>query len=177
MTPMQFTFILIAAVTLVSAVMAVTARRMMHAALWLIATLMGVAMLFATLQASFFAVVQVMVYVGAIAILILFAIMLTRRSTLESDQASLGSGWIINALAAVGVFAALVTAVWAWPAAETVLTELPKDAEQLGLLGQIIADPNGFAVPFEVSSVLLVAVLVGAIYLAVERKPQRGGRQ
>jgi len=65
---LQILFIIIAVVTLVSAIFVVTAHKLMHAALWLVLALFGVAVLFAFLEASFFAVVQVLVYIGAIAI-------------------------------------------------------------------------------------------------------------
>ena len=69
-TPIQLTFMLAAVITLGSALMVVSARNLLHSALWLVASLFGVAMLFALLQANFFAVVQVVVYIGAIAILV-----------------------------------------------------------------------------------------------------------
>ncbi|NMD31202.1 MAG: NADH-quinone oxidoreductase subunit J, partial [Chloroflexi bacterium] len=77
MTAMQIIFLIVAAVTLGAALMIATSRRMMHTVLWLVLTLMGGAVLFALLQANFFSVVQVLVYIGAIAILILFGVMLT----------------------------------------------------------------------------------------------------
>ena len=63
--------------------MVVSAPKILHAALWLVAALFGVAMLFAMLEASFFAVIQVLVYIGAIAILVIFAVMLTRRAMVD----------------------------------------------------------------------------------------------
>lgn len=83
MTPIQIIFLIVALLTLGASVMVVSARRMMHAALWLILTLLGVAVMFATLESGFFTIVQVVVYIGAIAILILFAVMLTRRDLQE----------------------------------------------------------------------------------------------
>ena len=80
MSAQQFFFLVTAAVILVSAVMTVITRKMMHSALWFVLALLGVAVIFALLEASFFAVVQVLVYVGAIAILIIFAVMFTRQA-------------------------------------------------------------------------------------------------
>ena len=79
MTAEQIIFLLIGALVLGSAFMVVTVRNLLHAALWLVASLFGVAVLYAILQANFLAVVQVVVYIGAIAILFIFAVMLTRR--------------------------------------------------------------------------------------------------
>src|SRR5512142_3325538 len=96
---LQILFLIIALITLVSAAMVVSSRRLMHSALWLVLTLFGVAVMFAFLEASFFAVVQVLVYIGAIAILIIFAVMLTRRATDESSP-RLNRGWWAALLAA-----------------------------------------------------------------------------
>jgi NADH-quinone oxidoreductase subunit J len=90
MTPIQIVFLLVAAATLISAVMVVSARRIMHAALWLVLSLLGVAIIFVTLETSFFAVVQVIVYIGAIATLIIFAVMLTRREQQQDYARRLG---------------------------------------------------------------------------------------
>ena len=93
--PIQIFFLIVALITLVSAVMVVTVRRMMHAALWLILSLFGVALFFAMLDSAFFAVVQLIVYIGAIAILVIFAVMLTRRvmdDQGDSDQPQLVGG-------------------------------------------------------------------------------------
>ena len=100
MSVLQIIFILIAAVTLFSATMVVIVRKMMHAALWLVLALFGVAMIFATLQASYFAVIQVLVYIGAIAILIIFSIMLTQR-VLETAGEQLVRNWWLPALVAL----------------------------------------------------------------------------
>ena len=84
MTAVQIIFILVAAMTLGAALMVVTAKNLIHSALWLVLSLFGVAILYALLQAGFLAVVQVMVYIGAIAILIIFGIMLTRKIAPDS---------------------------------------------------------------------------------------------
>ncbi len=79
MTAMQIFFLIVGLVILGSALMVVTTGNLIHSALWLIVTLFGVAVLFAILDASFLAVVQVVVYIGAIAILFIFAVMLTHK--------------------------------------------------------------------------------------------------
>ncbi|MGW8224503.1 MAG: NADH-quinone oxidoreductase subunit J, partial [Anaerolineales bacterium] len=79
MTVMQVVFLITAVVSLGGAVMVVTARNLIHAALWLILTLFGVAVMYGLLSATFFTVIQVVIYIGAITILMIFAIMLTRR--------------------------------------------------------------------------------------------------
>ena len=79
MTGEQIVFLIVALFTLVSGLLVVTSRNLVHAALWLVSTLFGVAVTYSLLHANFLAVVQVVVYIGAIAILFIFAVMLTRK--------------------------------------------------------------------------------------------------
>ncbi len=169
MSPLQIIFILVSIVTLISGLMVVTARKMMHAALWLVLALFGVAILFATLQASFFAVIQVLVYIGAIAILIIFSIMLTQR-VLEDQGEQVVRRWWLPALVAMLLFGLIATALSLWRGFNTSLVELNAGAENITGLGQALVDPAGYTIPFEIASVLLLAALVGSIYVAVIRK-------
>jgi NADH-quinone oxidoreductase subunit J len=170
MGPMQIVFLIAALVILFSAVMVVTARKIMHAALWLIVTLSGVAMLFAMLDSGFFTVVQVVVYIGAIAILIIFAIMLT-RGIMEDDRTQLNKGWIFAAIAAALVCAGLVFILNQWPAFQSTPQVLAAGGtEDLKAFGMALANPNGYVIPFEVASVLLLAALVGGMYIASDKK-------
>ena len=172
MSVAQAIFILVAAVTLFSALMVVSVRRMMHAALWLIVTLLGVAVLFVLLQAGFFAVVQVLIYVGAIAILIIFAVMLTRQ-VMSEKVPQLNRGWLAGFVASGGLMVILAYSVRDIPiVAKSAVGDPGPDL--VIALGKALADPNGFAIPFEVASILLVVALIGTIYIALERK---GGEQ
>ena len=148
--------------------MVVSVRRMMHAALWLIVTLLGVAVLFVLLQTGFFAVVQVLVYIGAISILIIFAVMLTRQVMSEKDP-QLNRGWVAGLAAAGGLMVILALVIRDFPNSGASIMGNPA-AGDVAALGQALADPNGFAIPFEVASILLVAALIGTIYIALERK-------
>jgi NADH-quinone oxidoreductase subunit J len=164
----QIFFLLVSAVTLFAAVMVVSVRRMMHAALWLILVLMGVAVLFVLLQSGFFAIVQVLVYIGAISILIIFAIMLTRQ-VMSEKQPQLNRGWIIGLLAGGGMAVLLGLALVRFP--QVMATGMGEpDPDLIVKLGKALADPQGFAIPFEVASILLVAAMIGTIYIALERK-------
>jgi NADH-quinone oxidoreductase subunit J len=171
MSPLQIIFLLTTAVTLFSAGMVVTTRTMLHAALWLILALFGVAVLFATLEAGFFAVIQVVVYIGAIAILVIFAVMLTRR-TMEESGPQVNKNWIVAGIVAVGMLVGLAGILIPWkglgalPAAYTADVQ----AQTINQLGQALTSPNGYVLPFEAASVLLLAALIGAIYVAWERK-------
>ena len=126
MTAMQLIFLVTAMITLFSAVMTVTSRRMLHSALWLILSLLGVAVVYVLLEASFFAVVQVLVYIGAIAILILFAIMLTRKSMVDSGSQT-NRGWLLVMLIIGVACAGMVLAFLTWPALTQTTTALPYD--------------------------------------------------
>ena len=173
MSGFQIIFLIIAAVTLFSAFMVVASRRMMHSALWLILTLLGVAALFATLQAGFFAVVQILVYIGAISILIIFTLMLTRKSAAE-ESPQLIKGWWFPAIVAVLLFGLTAGFLGTWGDFQAMLNELPAGTENLAALGATLVDPAGYVIPFEVASVLLIAALVGAVYIAAERKESAG---
>ncbi len=102
MTAMQIIFLVVAAVILGSAVFVVTSRNLIHCALWLIVTLFGVAVLYALLNAGFLAVVQVVIYIGAIAILFIFAVMLTRADLLQHTP-QLNPAWWLNAILALAL--------------------------------------------------------------------------
>jgi NADH-quinone oxidoreductase subunit J len=169
MTPVQLTFFLAAAITLGSALMVVSSRNILHSAMWLVASLFGVAVLFALLEADFFAVVQVVVYIGAIAILVIFAVMLTRRVMQDFGTQTLRTWWLAAILAAV-VFGGLVYMLSLWSGFWNTPPALTDTNAPLVQLGLALVSPNAYMVPFEVASVLLLAALIGAIYVAFQRK-------
>ena len=162
-----FGFGLFALLTLVSALWVVTLRNLFRAALSLGLTLVGVAGLFLLLDAEFLAFVQILVYVGAILTLTVFAIMLTTKP--QSGGAG-GAGArqpvpaALVSLALFGVLAASTHPV-RWPAP-------PADgAVPLAALGQQLV--TALVLPFEVISLVFVAVAVGAVVLAMERRAPR----
>jgi NADH-quinone oxidoreductase subunit J len=163
MTVDQVIFFLVGALILVSALMVVTTRNLIHAALWLIATLFGAAVLYATLDATFLAVVQVVVYIGAIAIMFIFAVMLTRRNMLD-DASQTNPGWPWAAFIALATFAGLALLAGQMHNAGATQSEL--FADPLAALSQALISPEAYVLPFEVASVLLLAALVGAVYIA-----------
>jgi NADH-quinone oxidoreductase subunit J len=169
MTGQQITFILVALFTLGSGFMVVTTRNLVHAALWLVSTLFGVAVTYALLHANFLAVVQVVVYIGAIAILFIFAVMLTRKD-IRDQGPQMNSGWWAGALIAVLVFAGLLLLLQGWEGLSTTAAEIPAGFDSISELGNALVSPNAYVLPFEVASVLLVAALVGAVYVAFNRK-------
>ena len=172
MTPIQIVFLIVAAATVISAVMVVSVRRIMHAALWLVLSLLGVAIVFATLETSFFAVVQVVVYIGAIATLIIFAVMLTRRD-LQQDQGeppNRATSWLAG-LVSVGVVGGLVAALSGWQAFSAGRPAYSGEGmASIADLGRAFVSPDAYVIPFEVASVLLIGALIGAIYVASEQR-------
>ena len=169
MTALQVVFLVVAAVILVSALLVVTSRNLIHAALWLIVTLFAVAVLYALLSAGFLAVVQVVIYIGAIAILFIFAVMLTRKE-LRDAGSPLNRGWPLSAALGILVFGGLLWMLSGWPGAERSAAELPAGFDVINALGIALTAPDAFVLPFEVASVLLLAALVGAVYVAFTRR-------
>lgn len=166
MTPQQIIFLATGAVTLVAAIMVVTSPRLVHAGLWLILTLGGIAVLFVLLENGFLAVVQVAVYIDAIAILIIIVVMLTRAVMADTDP-QINRLWVWAGLAALLIFGGMLAIIE--QLAPLSLPELADPEAGLEILGRALVDVNGFIMPFEIASVLLVAAMIGAI--AVARAP------
>ena len=158
-------FLITAVVILASAMMVVTSRNLVHAALWLVASLFGVAMLYAQLNAGFMAVVQVVVYIGAIAILFIFAVMLTRREMRDKGP-GLNKNWGIAVLVSLLTFGGLAVLLSNWSGFSQSSADFPSGFDAVGALGNALVSPDAFVLPFEVASILLVAALVGAVYIA-----------
>lgn len=151
-------------VTLGAAVAVVTNKNILHSAFYLILAFVGVAVIYVLLEAPFIAVVQVLVYIGAIAILIIFAIMLTRR-LMSKELEQHNKQWIPSAIGALALFVVLGWIVYttSWPVGEAAVP-----AEPISLLGQELL--TTYLVPFEIASVLLLAALVGAILIGREKE-------
>ena len=169
MTTMKVLFLIFAAITLGSAFMVVTTKKMIHAAFWLIATLFGVAALYAMLNAGFMAMVQIVVYVGAIAILFIFAIMLTRKD-LRDSATPLNKNWGVAALFSLLSFGGLFVLLNKWTGYANQAPELSAGVDTITELGTALVSPNAYLLPFEVASVLLLAALIGAVYVANDAK-------
>ncbi len=169
MTTEQIIFLVIAGATLISALLVATSRNLVHAALWLVATLFGVAALYAMLNAGFLAVVQVVVYIGAIAVLFIFAVMLTRKEMRDSGPQQ-NKNWLLGALVALLTLGGLLFVLFQWSGLNKTAEALPPRFDSAGLLGEALVSPSGYVLPFEVASVLLLAAMVGAVYLAFTKK-------
>jgi NADH-quinone oxidoreductase subunit J len=166
----QVIFILSAALIIASALMVVTTRNLIHAALWLIATLFGVAILYAVLEAGFLAVVQVVVYIGAIAIMFIFAVMLTRKE-LRDQGPQVNAAWPLAALLGLLTFGGLWVIFSKWDGMGRLPAEIAGGSNALlAQLGVALTSPDAFVLPFEVASVLLLAALIGSVYVAMNKK-------
>ncbi|GAA2002404.1 NADH-quinone oxidoreductase subunit J family protein [Catenulispora subtropica] len=162
-TGVEITFILVGLLTFAAAVLTVTVRNLVHAALWLVVALGGLAGCYLLLAAEFVAWVQVLIYVGAVAVLLLFGLMLTRAPIGRTTELDSGNRWaaLVVGSATAGV---LVTIV-----ADAVRTTWfdPRDAVVNGTAKAVGSSLFRYWVlPFEVLSVLLLAALVGAIVLS-----------
>src|SRR5690606_30185082 len=142
----------------------VTTHNLIHGALYLILSLFGVAGYFVLLSAPFLAAVQVLVYIGAISILIVFAVMLTRSMTRLTEV--LNRQWWLSAAVGVLLFVFLtvgvILPVWGGQDPKSVSAVVGTTVD----LGVALVDGNQFVLPFEVASVLLTAAMIGAIVVA-----------
>jgi NADH-quinone oxidoreductase subunit J len=174
MTGYQLVFLITAAITVVSALMVVISPNLVHAALWLILTLAGVAVNFVLLDANFLAVVQVAVYIDAIAILIIVTVMLTRYA-MGSVRHPLTRNWPWAALAALVLCGGLLVLINQIPRLMVEAPELTNTADgYIKELGRALVDVDRYVIPFEVASILLLAALIGAIIVARPPKEPMG---
>ncbi len=159
----QILFIIIAAFTLLMGLGTVVARNLFHAALFLVGVFFGIAALFILLEAEFLAMAQIIIYIGAIATLIVFAIMLS-KGMMGREAGAYNKQWYFAGGAMILFFGLLSWLLVKMPFAAA-NASAPDDAIQQigsGFVGH-------YVVPFEVASVLLLVALVGAIMLARER--------
>jgi NADH:ubiquinone oxidoreductase subunit 6 (subunit J) len=166
MTVSHAVFIVLSAVILGGALAMVITKSMFRAALFMALSFVGVAGLFVLLEAELLGMLQLLLYVGAIAVLIIFAIMLSRR-IMSAGEPAFTKQWTLGLLVvALPLFVVLVVILLqvTWPVAW--VEQPPADA--IGRLGEALVSPEGFVLPFEIASVLLVAALVGAIVVARE---------
>jgi NADH-quinone oxidoreductase subunit J len=158
-------FIILSAVALIGAAGVVATRNLFRSALFLVLSFVGVTGLYVMLEAEMLAMIQLLVYVGAISILIIFAIMLSRRLMSPEFQIR-NEQWLWGLVTAVALFAILVLILLnvAWPTAQAAVPE-----DSISLLGQALVSPDQYVLVFEAASVLLLVALVGAVVIARER--------
>jgi NADH-quinone oxidoreductase subunit J len=164
-TAVEVVFGLLGVVAVGSAVLVVTTHQLVHAALWLVVTLGSIAGLYLLMSAEFVAWVQVLIYVGAVVVLLLFGLMLTRAPIGLSLDLDASVAQRIAAAVTAGATAGVLIAslVDAFGGERIELGDDPRGGSA-GAAGEAIF--RGWVLPFEVLSVLLLAALVGAIVLS-----------
>ena len=160
-------FFALALMIIIGAVLVVTARNIFHSAIFLILALFGVAGIFVLLEAPFLAAAQVLIYVGAVAILMIFAVMLTARIAdggVKHTNEQVPTGLAVSA----GLLAVILYSLWQTPIAQQATAPGPGSGKKLGELFL-----TKFVLPFEIVSVLLLAALIGAVIIAKKDPPPR----
>jgi NADH-quinone oxidoreductase subunit J len=152
-------------VVVISALMVVSLKNIFHCALMLIVCLSGVAGIYILLHAEFLAAVQLLIYVGAVSVLIIFAVMLTTHLAVTQIIQTNRNGLVaalVCVLFSAGVFLLTIqSTAWTW-------SDKPLPENNVETIGKLLM--GEFMLPFEVVSVLMLAALIGAIMLAREDK-------
>jgi len=159
-------FYLLGLMTVISAIGSVTSRQIFRSAIYLLFALIGIAGLYFWMDQAFIAAVQIVVYVGGIAVLIIFSIFLTQQSG-EKLPAVPGSRVLAAALAALTGLALVLVLVFRYgfgPLANA------GNGPEVAQIGERMLDVNGYALPFEVVSILLLAAMIGCIVIAMRKK-------
>jgi NADH-quinone oxidoreductase subunit J len=158
-------------IAIVAALLMVTRRNPVHSALWLIVAFFSLAIIYITLNAQFIAVAQVIVYAGAIMMLILFVIMLIYLETEQELTAKITGAKTIGAFITIILFLEIVAAVLSFQVTGKRGTFTPEVLAQTGnvkSVGMVLYGKYMF--PFEIASILLLVGIVGAVVLSKRRK-------
>jgi NADH-quinone oxidoreductase subunit J len=162
---MSVVFYLIAALTIAGGLAAVFLKNLVHAALAVTVAFGGLALLFLSLDAQFAGFAQILVYIGAVAILIVFAILLTRGSELPKDGV-FSKTWLVGLVIAAAVFSVLGWAVLSSASSLPNQTAVP--AVTVHDIG--VALVGRYVLPLEIVALLLTAATIGAVIVAMHEK-------
>jgi NADH-quinone oxidoreductase subunit J len=166
--PSDIAFYFIAALTLACAIAAMTLRHLVHCAVCAAAAFAGLAAIYLQLDAEFVGFAQLLVYVGAIAILIVFAVLLTRGDEVRPGQRSSSPSWMTGLAVAALVAAVLAAAILLSPSLQH---DAPSAvAAPVKRIGQELM--TRYVLPLEMIGVLLTAALLGAVVLAMRDEPR-----
>jgi len=165
---MTWPFVIIAALTIAAAVAAMSLRNLVHCALALAAAFGGLATVYLQLDAQFVGFAQVLVYIGAVAILIVFAVLLTRGG--EAPEGSVFSAsWLTGLAVAVVVFGVL-----AWTIVKSTASQRdPAQAADVTVKQIGDALMTKFVLPLEVIGLLLTAAMIGAVIIAMKDEQEK----
>ncbi|MFI7338733.1 NADH-quinone oxidoreductase subunit J [Streptomyces sp. NPDC050085] len=176
-TGVEIAFLLVGLVTFGAAIVTVTTKQLVHAALWLVVALGGLAVEYLLLTAEFIAWVQVLIYVGSVVVLLLFGLMLTRAPIGRSPDADSPNRWaaltvaVASAAALVWVVVDAFRTTWIDLDGAAAATEGARGST--AVTGSILF--RHWVLPFEALSVLLLAALVGAIVLSRKKNAAETG--
>ena len=165
---MSIVFYLIAALTVAGGLAAVLLKNTVHCALALTVAFAGLALLFLKLDAQFAGFAQILVYIGAVAILVVFAILLTRSSETPKDGV-FSKNWLAGLTIAAGIFAVLG---WAVLQSVAALPQGTPDAPTVSVLQIGNALMGRYVLPLEIVALLLTAALIGAVIVAMHGKEE-----
>jgi NADH:ubiquinone oxidoreductase subunit 6 (chain J) len=165
---MTISFAIIAVVIIAASVAAITLRHLIHCSLALVVAFAGLAAAYLQLNAQFVGFAQLLVYVGAVSILVVFAILLTRSGENPNEEI-FSKTWMAGAAVVVAVLGVLV---WAITNSEVVKRE-PSPATEVTVRGIGDVLMNRFVLPLEVIGLLLTAALIGAVIIAMSDRQER----
>ncbi|MCI0744483.1 MAG: NADH-quinone oxidoreductase subunit J [Verrucomicrobia subdivision 3 bacterium] len=162
-------FVVFAGLTVISASAAMSLRNLVHCALCLTVTFAGLAALYLKLNAQFVGLAQILVYIGAVAILIVFAILLTRSDEQTLRATILSPAWWVGVLVGVAVFCALAAAICSSALAKRpAVPPTPVTVENIG--DKLMTT---YILPLEVIGLLLTAAMIGAVIIAMQERRSR----
>jgi NADH-quinone oxidoreductase subunit J len=168
---MNIAFWIISFVAVLGAVLAVSLRNLVHCVLSLILFFLGVAAHYFLLRAEFIGAVQILIYIGAVAVLILFAIMLTRNVTgIDSAREVLSGKWWAGAGTAAIIGALLCAAIAQDKIGDAQSAGVKVQSSVAGIGQALVTD---WVVPLEIMAILLTAALIGAVVIALEEVSRR----
>ncbi|MFZ5596286.1 MAG: NADH-quinone oxidoreductase subunit J [Bacillota bacterium] len=157
-------FYIISAIAVISALLVVFSRNIVHSVLWLAVCFVHLAGLYLTLNADFLAAVQIMVYAGAVCIMVLFGIMLIRRTNMNEtnqfNRQTVAAGGVVALVVMLGGVLAYKSGIVVPPG--------PVPENTVGNIATLLL--SKYVIPFEVAALLLLVALVGAVFLAKEVK-------
>jgi NADH-quinone oxidoreductase subunit J len=160
-------FLLTALLTVAGAVAAAVLKNLVHCALSLTITFAGLALMYLQLDAQFAGFAQILVYIGAVAILVVFAILLTRASGLTAEK-NYSPGWLSGLVISAGIFALLTWAVTKSLPASAIA---PTPEISMKAIGDALM--SVYVLPLEIVAVLLTVALIGAVIVAMPEKPEK----
>ncbi len=169
MTFLSLPFIVLALLTLSSGFAAMRLRNLVHCALCLVLTFAGLAGLYLLLDAEFVGLAQILVYVGAVAILIVFAILLTRNTEPDASSSTVSSSWLAGLAVTVLTAGSIIFAIMTSARVGRALP--PKPDASVKHIGELLM--TQYILPLEVIALLLTVAMIGAVIIAMKDKESK----